>query len=268
MKLRCGRDELKGHTLKLIVTRIDYQDIFEISDSTLKEIQVSLSEMLDQRTDKLDINDFYFNDPTNILHLTEDYIRSVENQIFILAEDLILEVNSLFMRIIQNPEDKYRNYKETLDIADKLIDILLKKENVRIRRVSIKKVNEVIFKDLDDLKEHYNSDIINLSQYHGFINWSLPQSKSKLVQNFMLNESVPVNFVRIFGNGLIQEEPDPVFRLYTEFEAYEYFLKSKFNAKTSDLLTFLNENIFILFEGSLTDIALEKLKNNIKLGDY
>lgn len=269
MELRCSRNELKGHTLKLIVTRIDFHDIFEINESTLKNIQALLTKygLTHSEPSQLSVEDFFFNDPSNFTHLPSDYITDVKNQIFYIEEDLSLEVNQLFIRLVQTVENGiYRNYSSIEEILSNTFNTLKQLEDVRVRRISIKKVNEVFFKDLSDLKSHYKEEIINLNQYNGHIDWSLPKCKSRLIQNFRLTDCF-VNFVRVFDNGVI--ETQPVFRLYTEFETYHYYMQDAQDGDINAILTNLNDNIFILFEGSLQDIALEKLKNSDEgLGDY
>ncbi|NMH67930.1 hypothetical protein HF072_03920 [Bacillus sp. RO3] len=268
MELRCSRDELKGHTLRLIVTRIDFHDIFEIDELTLKQINTLLKSygLKSNEPVQLSEEDFFFNDPLNFTHLPIDYITDVKSQIFYIDDDLTLEVNQLFLRLVQTVENRnYRNYSSIEEIVSNTFNILKEREGVRIRRTSIKKVNEVFFIDLDDLRSYFKEDVINLNQYSGHINWSLPKSKSRLIQNFRLNDCL-VNFVRVFDNGMMNNEP--VFRLYTEFETYFYFQNSV-DEEMENLLTILNDNIFILFEGSLNDKAIEKLKSSDEgIGDY
>lgn len=263
--LRCNRNEAKGNVLKRVVTRIDFQDLFEVPKDVLREVgKICSNNKIDINSPKfLDITDFQFNDTVTSISFPYEYIKDLNSILFFNNEKtFIVEINQLFLKITQVVNDKYKRYGETLKLISEILLVLKDpdKTDIKVKRISIKKANQVFFDSIDKFKEYFKDEILRFNLFEN-VDWSKNNCQSTMVQNFEYNDC-KVNFARTYDNGLINN--NKYYRLYFDIETY---LNGSNNMDIVDLLTKINEYIFELFEWTLTGKAIECLKNGERIGD-
>lgn len=263
--VRCDRNEMKGHILKRVITRIDYNDLFELDPGLMKNIAencFSSGLFTKQGYKSLELSDFAFNDPSVPISLPYEYIKDINSIIFYNDErTYYLEINQLFLRITQVVGDEYRRYSESIDLINKCFEELKKNDLFHVKRMGIRKLNQVFFKDLSQFNKYFKPDLFQFNQFDN-INWSNMGTQSKLVQNFQIDD-IKVNFTRLYDNGLI--DGNQFNRLILDFETYFNELDKK-----EDLikkLILLNDKIYELFEWTLSDEGVVVLKSGERLGD-
>lgn len=214
--------------LNSIITRIDYEDQIKISDEILLEIKkICMDDGIDKienRTIDLE-RDFSTNDSVPFRDLSEEYVKTVLCKCY-YNEEFMIEINPLFMRVIQKSSEKYENYEVShLSILKKIFDVL-DISNKQIMRVSIKKVDEIYYEDIETMEKYFKSDIIQNKVFGKKQNWNIPQSESKMIQNFEYDK-FRVNFCRYIDRGMIREEYDLekyvdkiLYRLFLDYEVY------------------------------------------------
>jgi uncharacterized protein (TIGR04255 family) len=257
-------EDLKSNILDMVVTRIDYQDLFLLSDKSKKQISALCKKRLltEQLHRTLGPKDFATNDPVSITQLPEDYLSNVQSYVFFnKSKTYFVEINQLFVRITQSVvKGKYEPHSLTRKLLSSILDPLIKNDNINIRRISIKKSNEVFFKEIEDVKVYFKPEIVWFNQFSDSVDWKKPNTKSHLVQNFETN-NCNVNLVRIYDNGEIDELT--LNRLYLEFETYSF----QVDKNVFDKMKLMNDVNFELFINSLTDEAISKLISGEGFGE-
>lgn len=258
------KEKLKGNLLRLIITRIDYEDILKVSSETLKEIKEMFPEC-NVVSRMLKDNDFNFDDPKGVVDLPEEVIEKSSSTAFALKDTrMVIEVNQYFVRILYEVDkEKYNKYEDV--IQNKVIDvmnIMNKKENIQLKRISILKMDEVFFNSLGKMKKIFKSNILRMNLFDGNISWSEPSTQIATINNFKYDECY-VNFKTNFSRVKI----DKIYmRLLLSYEAY---MKNDISVENlKDILEDLNLCCYNLFVKSLTPTGFEKLKKGEVIGDY
>lgn len=265
--MRCKRNEVSGNILKRVVTRVDFQDLFELPKDILREIsQIASKHGIELNTPKfLEMSDFQFNDNNISIMYPYEYIRDLNSTLIYNKEKtFIIEVNQLFLKITQVVNSEYKRYGQTLEILSEIFNVLKdpEKVGVKIRRISIKKANQVFFNSINKFEEFFKKEILIFNQFEN-IDWSKDKSQSMMVQNFLYKDS-KVNFTKVYDNGLIKK--NKYYRLYFDIEAY-LNEDDDLQVDIKQTLENLNEKIFELFEWTLTDKGIQSLKNGERIGD-
>lgn len=257
-----NRGDFKANTLIRVVTRIDYADIFEVDPSVIKSIySICEKYRLSQRDVRmLDTADFVTNDPKAFRTLPSEYIEEIKSHVFFSEDGILrLEVNQLFLRVIQNAEERYEGYDLVFKFLQEVLDVHI--QNLDIIRVSIKKANQIFFKDIQKIERYFTPEIIQLSQFRD-VDLKQGETRSRLVQSFNYKDCF-VNFLRVLDSGLIDTEK--YFRLYFD---YEFYLRERVNnSQLIGKIYELNNNIFDLYMETLTEEAKQSLINGERLGD-
>jgi uncharacterized protein (TIGR04255 family) len=264
--LRCNREEMKGQILKRIVTRIDYQDIFEISSHSLKEMRKLCEDrgLTDYLPGTLSPEDFFINDPVGGIHISRSYLNGIKTYEFRSEDDLIkCEVNQLFIKVTQDVESSYKNYSFTLELLEDVIAQLQGSEgDLQVRRMSIVKANQVFFNDISKIERYFKKEFVIHHLFSDAVDWSIPYSRSRNTYNFAVDD-YNVNFVQVYDNGEIDGQL--FYRVFFEFETYLY--GGSKDKTIPETLIELNELIYCLFENTLTDHAIAQLKTGSEMGD-
>ena len=102
--------EVKGHILREITIRMDFQDIFKVSDNSMKKIQTECFKkgLNNSSTRKLFPHDFEFSDYITDIIISYDYLKQITSHLFANDEqNLIVEVNQYFLKITQDVNGEY-----------------------------------------------------------------------------------------------------------------------------------------------------------------
>ena len=236
--------------LNSIITRIDYEDQIKISDEILLKIkQICMKHEIDKienRTIDLE-RDFSTNDAVPFRDVSEEYVKTVLCKCY-YNEEFMIEINPLFMRVIQKSSEKYENYELShLSILKEIFDTL-DISNKQILRVSIKKVDEIYYEDIETMEKYFKQNIIQNKIFGEKQNWNIPQSESKIIQNFEYDK-FRVNFCRYIDRGMIRERCDSdkyvdkiLYRLFLDYEVYSrndienlYNILKEINGVTEEL---------------------------------
>lgn len=266
---RINREDMKGQILKNIVTRVDYQDTFGLSDETRKGIyKICEARGITKKLRRpLEESDFQTYDPVNIFSVTYEEIRDVFSDVIYDDEKgFYVEINQFFLLITQEIDAYYENYSFTSELVEGILRVLKEKEALQILKVSIRKANEVYYKDYTNIHSDFKSEIINFNQFNRAIDWKKPYSNSESKQSFEWNNQ-RINFVSIFDSGKLNG--NKLYRLYLQIEVYDVDLNFvKFQDNVIEKFKQLNETLYLFFEYTLTDVAVEKLKvEEGRLGD-
>ena len=214
--------------LNTIITRIDYEDQIKILDETLLEVKkICMAHDIDRienRTMDLE-RDFSTNDTVPFRDLSEEYVRTVLCKCY-YNDEFMIEINPLFVRVIQKSTEKYKNYKEShLPILMEIFKIL-NVPSEQILRVSAKKVDEVYYENMELMEKYFKEEILQNKFFGEKQNWNIPQSESKITQNFEY-DNFRVNFCRYIDRGMIREKCDSdsyknkiLYRLFLDYEVY------------------------------------------------
>jgi hypothetical protein len=274
--LRCERELINGNLLKQIVTRIDYKDIFELR--CLKELSLECGKLglTENLVRMLDPSDFQTNDPILLLNsMPNNFVTSIKSYLF-ENEIFSLEVNQLFLKLTQTVDTEYKRYGETLKIIESVLKLLHScgdLEDFRLKRISVKKGNEVFFNSIEQFQYFFKPEILPFSNYDKDINWAKLNSRSQVVENFFTRIG-NVNLTRIYDTGVVLDQSGEVdkklYRIFLELEAYDDKLEYQdnlFESAVVEKLESLNSLIYYLFEGCLSDLGVEQLKNGEKVGE-
>lgn len=264
----CSRNEIKGNILKRVVTRIDFQDLFELPRDVLRDIaKICYENKVGYNKPKfLETSDFQFNDSSTSISYPYEYIRDLNSTLFFNEEGtFIVEVNQLFLKVTQVVNKNYKRYGETLILLDDILKILKdpSKTDIKIKRISIKKANQVFFDSIEKFENYFKNQMLIFNQFSHEVDWSKNGSQSTMVQNFDYKHC-KVNFTKIYDNGLING--NKYYRLYFDIETYyneEYNLEND----TIACLEELNSKIFELFIWILNDNGIALLKSGERMGD-
>lgn len=269
LKPRISREQMKGQILKTVVTRIDYQDTFGLAGETRKEIfKICEAEGIAKKLRRpLEESDFQTYDPVNIFSVPYESIKDVfSDVIYNDGRGFYIEINQFFILITQEIDSYYENYSFTIELIQKILKVLQDMETLHVLKVSIRKSNEVFYKDFKNILLDFKPEVINFNNFNGEIDWELICSTSELKQSFEWNNQ-RINFMRVFDSGKLNGQK--LFRLYLQFEVYDIdFNFEKFQDNIDEKLNELNNTLFLFFEYTLTDEAVGKLKvEQGKLGD-
>ncbi|OPD34209.1 hypothetical protein AL713_02295 [Clostridium botulinum] len=263
--IKLKAEDLKGNLLKYIFTRIDYEDVIEIQSKTIKKIKNKFPEskiayrMLKEQ-------DFSFYDPNPIIELPKEIIETTKCVvIFFKEEDLIVEINQYFTRLIYKVDrEKYNNYKT--NIMNKLEGILdiINDEDIKIRRSSINKIDEAFFGSIPKMKKIFKSNILRFNLLNTEMDWTKPSNRLKTETNFGYKD-YEANYASIIENVRIYEK-----RYFRIFLSYEVYSKENINSEKDikTVITNLNKCCDELFISSLTTTGYKKLKNKERISEY
>ena len=162
---RCSRNDIKGNILKRVVTRVDFQDLFEFPKDVLREIaKICYQYGIELNMPKfLEMSDFQFNDNSTSISYPYEYIKNLNSTLIFNSErTFIIEINQLFIKITQVVNDSYKRYGKTLELIEKIFSILKDpdKTDVRIKRISIKKANQVFFDSISKFETFFKNEIL------------------------------------------------------------------------------------------------------------
>lgn len=265
---RYKQEAMEGHILKLIETRVDYQDIFNLSPASIKRINEvcrtkGLTDLIHTR---LDQSSFETNDPLNVVSMPYEYIKEAPSYVFQRDPDISLEVNQFFLKVTQVVQEKYETYSFTKDLISECMEILNSNESSIFKRISIRKANEAMYRSIESVLDDFKGEFLPYEMYGEHVNWAARNSRSQTVQNFEIDQH-KVNFKSLVDTGSI--DGIQLFRLYMEFEVYSVnpeHLADKENLKT--WIDEINATLYSLFEFTLTDTGSKKLSEEKRLGDY
>jgi hypothetical protein len=271
--------QCKGNMLKAVITRIDYDDLYELEKDTLKELKriavkngltMNMVRELDEE------EDFQLNDPMVLRELPAEYIRTCMcNAFFNENLELIVEVNQFFIRVIHKVDKtSYDNYENSLlPVVVDFIKPILSDELI-LRRISIKKVDETNFKEMSGLEKYFKSEIVQRKIFGDEVRWDIPSSGSTIVQNFQY-ENKKVNFYRKIDRVSIRERIEGrlndniYYKMYLEYEVYDRL--TMLNVKIEEIkqvLTNINSITRKLFLNSFTEEGWKVFSQGGEIGDY
>jgi hypothetical protein len=259
------RQEIIGHILKKIIIRMDFQDIIRVSNNGLKEIQtVCFKNNLDASlTRTLSPFDFDFSDYLTEMNIPYEYIKDITSHVFFnRQENLTVEVNQFFIKVTQDVGNDYIRFSEMERIFLALVKVLQTNEEIRTRRFSLTKTNEVFYENPKKLVQDFRKEIVGLDFYGDMVDWMNPLSQMNQTLNFMVDD-LHVNVAKLLDNGIIENKP--LIRLLFQFEA---LCVDKPFVEPADLLTQMNEQIYNVFKASLSEEGLKKISVGERLGDY
>lgn len=264
-----SRPIFENNLLKLVTTRIDYDDVVQINKETIKLIKESLgncqiaSRMLSPR-------DFILNDPTGFVDLPEDVIVETRCTAIILDSlGVLVEINQYFTRIFCQVSDyKYEGFEiQILGILEKVLTILMEKEIINIKRVSIEKTDEVFFTSENKLRDFFKTKMFTLNMFEKDIDWKLPSSKLLTKSNFTYGKH-KVNYSSLLESVKIDKK---YLRAFLTYEAYQRVNSKEYenNLETLiEILKSLNFCCFELFRSSIKPSGFKRLENGERISDY
>ncbi|MBU3126230.1 hypothetical protein [Clostridium tagluense] len=266
----------KGNMLKAVITRIDYDDLYELEKSTLKKLKkISIEHGLTiNMTRELNAEeDFELNDPTILRELPNEYIKTCMcNSYFNEKLDFIVEINQFFIRIIQKVNRlTYTNYEDNHLLI--LLNFIneIKSEELIIRRVSIKKVDEANFKDLKIMEQYFKPEIVQQNIFGLNVNWNIPSSGASTVQNLQYKNK-NINFYKKIDRVSVRERfEDRVldniyYKIYLEYEVYNRRIEETCDIEKS--LIEINSITRELFLNSFTGKGRSVIEKGGVIGDY
>lgn len=271
--------ECKGNILKAVITRIDFDDLYEIEKNTLKELKkiaVNNGLTLNITRELNDEEDFELNDPVVLRELPIEYIKTCMcNAYFNEKLDVMVEVNQFFIRIIYKVKDN--NYKEySYNILPLIIEFMkpLISDELIIRRVSIKKVDETKFDKLEKIDKFFKAEIVQRDIFSSKVKWDIPSSGSTVVQNFQYDD-MKVNFFRKIDRVAVRERiennviDNVYYRIYIEYEVYDRETRNNIQENEfKALLEKINYIIRELFKNSFTESGWNVISNGGKVGEH
>lgn len=268
-------DVLKGNLLKNVITRIDYNDQYELSNFSLKDISkkcrnngLDLSVVRHLKADE----DFGLDDPVTLRNIPIEYVNKAECHCFFDKEaSFIIEINNFFFRAIQLVnKDTYTKYEEShLNFVNELFE-LLKIEEEDIQRISIQKVDEVFFSSIEKMKEVIKPEIVQSNIFGEKQSWDMPSSGSSIVQNCIF-DSQKVNFKRIIDRVQLRTicnnklENIRAYRLYMGYEVYSRQYDRERTMK--DNLLKIDKVTKDMFLETFTNEGREKIRKGETIGD-
>ncbi|WP_291628076.1 hypothetical protein [Clostridium sp.] len=271
--------ECKGNMLKAVITRIDFDDLYEIEKNVLKELKkIAIdNELTLNMTRELNAEeDFELNDPVILRELPVEYIKNCMCYAYFNEKlDIMVEVNQFFIRIIYKVNNNnYKEYSQNiLPLIMAFIDPLLSDELI-IRRVSIKKVDETKFNKLEEMDRVFKPEIVQSNIFSNQVRWDIPSSGSTVVQNFGYDDT-KVNFFRKIDRVSVRERIESrvmdniYYRIYVEYEVYDR--KTRNNIEKTELEKLLEKINHItrkLFKDSFTDDGWDIISKGGKVGSY
>lgn len=271
--------ECKGNMLKAVITRVDFDDLYEIEKNTLKELKkiaVDNGLTLNMIRELNEEEDFELNDPMVLRELPVEYIKNCMcNAYFNENLDVMVEVNQFFVRVIYKVDNSnYKEYSQNiLPLVMKFIKPLISDELI-IRRVSIKKVDETKFDELEKIDNFFKPEIVQRNIFSNKVKWDIPSAGSTVVQNFEYDD-MKVNFFRKIDRVSVRERienriiDNVYYRIYIEYEVYDREAKSNIEEfELKELLEKINYITRELFKNSFTDNGWSIISNGGKVGDY
>lgn len=263
------RNEVKGHTLKKIRIRLDYHDIIQVSTQSVKEIQQLCAKInLTQTTFRaLDPYDFEVTDIDDGITIPYEYLKDLKSRVF-LNEDqsIVLEINQFFMQVTQNvlSYESYIRFSEMETLFNEASFIIKQNEGLlRVRKVSVQKINEIYYRDMDSLALDFNKNYLGLEAYEEFVDWNHPVSKLQKKNSFTINDSL-MEVLTVLDNGQIEENTPPILRLILQFDNH---LAMDFDEMPAEKVAEINDNIYKIFLKSFTSIGQDKIVTNQRLGE-
>lgn len=220
--------DIRINFLNAIVTRIDYEDQIKIVDDILLKVKNICNgcgiEKIGNRMLELE-RDFSTNDSVSFRDLSEEYVKTVLCKCY-YNEEFAIEINPLFLRIIQQSTEEYDSYQKSHLPIVKDIFCTLNVPLEQIIRISVKKVDEVYYETLETMEKYFKSDILQNKVFGKKQNWDVPQAESKMIQNFEY-DNFRVNFCRGIDRGMVREKfasdqyrDKILYRLLLDYEVY------------------------------------------------
>lgn len=263
------RKEIKGHTLKKINLRLDYFDLIKVPDEAIRTIkQLCIENGLDKNTVRtLQPHDFEVSEFEYELNLPYEYIKETKSRVF-LNEDqsMNLEVNQFFMQLTQNvfSNDKYIRFSQMKDLFVQACSKLKEIETMlTARKLSVQKINEIFYNDINNLSNDFNVSYLGLDAYHEFIDWLHPLSRLEKKNSFAIGDSL-MEVLTVLDNGQIEEDNPPMLRLILKFQN---FISEKFSDIPLDKIDSLNEDIYKVFLKGFTPHGQGRIAKGERLGD-
>lgn len=257
--------EIKGHTLKQITIRMDFQDIIKVSDESIKKIQTAcFKKNLDTTITRiLSPDDFQYNDFITDISIPYEYLKQINSHAFINQEqNLIVEINQFFLKITQEVNKDYIRFSEMKELYLVLAEILKEHDEIRIKRFSLNKINEVFYENEEKLLNDFKAEMIGLNYHDDMVDWTHPHTQMNQTLNFE-SEGFFINIAKMVDNGAINEKT--LIRLLLKFEL---FCLNNPNMSLTELLPEMNKIMNNLFIKHFTDTGYEKIKKAVRLGDY
>lgn len=267
--------ECKGNLLKNVISRIDFDDLYYVDKDILKRIKKVCDgfELKLNMVRELESEEFELNDPIILRDMPNEYIKkSMCNSFFDEKLEFIVEVNQFFIRIIHKVDkNTYMQFEDKhLKILNEIIDIF-KDENLTILRLSIKKIDEAYFKDINDMEKYFKSDLIQKNIFSKEQKWDIPSSGSVMSQNFDYSQR-KINFYRRIDRVLVREAIEDniknniFYKLYLDYEVYTRNFDDK--SSIQEELIYLNKITRELFLESFTEFGKNKIIEGRSIGDY
>lgn len=278
LKKKYNEFNCKGCTLKAVITRIDYDDLYEIEKDKLKELKKIAKEnrLKYNLTRELNEQDFELNDSTALRDLPNEYIKQCMCYVHLNKETrTIVEINQFFIRIIyRDVKENYETYEKTVyPVVLKFIKTLMSEELV-IKRISIKKVDEIDFSSIEELSKNIKPEITQTNIFGEEAKWDIPNAGSLVVQNFGYKDKM-VNFLRRIDKLKIRKlsngkKVDTIFyRIYLDYEVYKRSNEIKIdNNELKKILNEINKVTEDLYLETLTEEGWRYIKNGGEFPNY
>ncbi|MCX0385372.1 hypothetical protein LI053_07840 [Clostridium perfringens] len=259
--MRVNRKDVKGNTLKKVITRIDFEDLFGISPNVKKEIRsIANKYNIDKQMVRfLNESDFVSDDKFSIVSYPYEYIKDIESLCFYNEElTFAIELNQLFLTITQDVNENYLNYGITLKILSKILNSLNidNDDLIIMKKISIKKSNAAFFESITSMIEIFDKDNLAITMEN------TDDFEESMFIKKLKEEDILINVKRIIDKGIL--EGKELYRLYFEFYAS--------NNKNIDIenvmekIEILNSKIFKQYESCFTSEGIESVKDGKKIG--
>lgn len=254
--------EAIGHTLKKIVIRFDYRDLMNFPDKQLKAIQKICDkvDLTNIETTNLDSFDFSFSDQlTDINPPNERLLNKMPNYIFYNDDETLnVEINQFFIRITHNVVGELTRFHKLLSLFKNITGILFEIEDFRSRRLSLTKINDIFYENLDNLLTDFKEQQFGTLRE---LDWEKPTSF--ISQNLNYEEDIFFhNITRHIESGTIKSKL--FIRLLLQLELIAFELNDQ---TPEEILNKMNSKLWTLYYHHVTSNGEKKLENNERFGD-
>lgn len=266
-----NRKNINNNFLRRIILRLDYDGIVDIKD-ILKILEIKLPELgfVDKEFGFINNAEFELNDPEMIeseLKIPIRELNKIESYKYRNADKNVeLEVNELYSAL--NIEvNSYKDINEYSNIFNEVIRSIKEKSvYLKANRIGLRKINDCIIKDKDKFNDYfvkeYFSDISNQLKVNGI---EAEKINTQFIDTFS-NDKYLFNYIRIASGGILtlENKKYDVYQAVIDIDGYSYdreLLNSMLNdtTKISNIISELNEKLFVLYSNSLTTYFKEKL---------
>ncbi|MCH6265322.1 hypothetical protein [Neobacillus citreus] len=254
--------EAIGHTLKKITIRYDFRDLMGFPQGHLRRILKICDDsgLTNIDTTNLNSSDFIFSDQLTTLQPPHgQLLHKMPNYVFYNDdESLNIEINQYFLRITHNVVGDLIRFNLLLTLFKSISEVITEIEEFIPRRLSLTKINEVLYKNLDHLISDFKEEQFGTLKE---LDWSKPTTF--LRQNLNFEEGGFLNNItRQIESGTIKE--DSFIRLLLQFEilCFDYIDKNP-----EVILDSMNKNLWNLYLKHVTPNGEYKLENGGKFGE-